>query len=196
MVTLNRIYTRTGDDGTTGLVGGERTKKTSLRVCAFGDVDELNCHIGICVTILADGSIPQLHDKLITIQNELFDIGSELATPAGQSWPGLPQTTALHVEQLESWIDELNSDLPELKSFVLPGGSLLNAQAHLARAVCRRAERAVLHLAETEPVSAEVARYLNRLSDLLFVMSRSAAHAIGTPEYLWVPGGKRPTLGK
>jgi cob(I)alamin adenosyltransferase len=194
MVTLNRIYTRTGDDGTTGLVGGERTKKTSLRVCAYGDIDELNCHIGICVTLLADGSIPELREMLITIQNELFDIGSELATPPGQSWPGLPQTTAEHVERLERWIDQLNAELPELKSFVLPGGTHLNAQAHLARAVCRRAERAVLTLAETEPVSPEVGRYLNRLSDLLFVMSRSAAHAAGTPEYLWVPGGQRPIV--
>jgi cob(I)alamin adenosyltransferase len=192
MVTLNRIYTRTGDDGTTGLVGGERVKKTSLRVCAYGDIDELNCHIGVCVTILADGSIQALHEKLITIQNELFDIGSELATPPGEAWPGLPQTTSLHVERLEKWIDELNSGLPELKSFVLPGGSPLNAHLHLARAVCRRAERAVLVLADTDPVSADILHYLNRLSDLLFVMSRSAAHAAGAQEYLWVPGGQRP----
>lgn len=191
MVTLNRIYTRTGDDGSTGLVGGARTRKNAARVEAYGDIDELNCALGVCVTIATSPAEAAIRDKLKIIQNELFDLGSELATPHGSSWPGMLKTEAIHVEKLERWIDELNAPLPELKSFVLPGGTLLNAHLHLARAVCRRAERAIISLDDSEPVSEQVLHYVNRLSDLLFVMSRAAAHLTGAKEFLWEPGASR-----
>jgi cob(I)alamin adenosyltransferase len=192
MVTLNKIYTRTGDDGLTGLVGGDRIKKTALRVCAYGDVDELNAHIGLCATLAAPAPTTTLHDKLVIIQNELFDIGSELACPAGSSSPSIPVTSPRQVTRLEQWIDELNVSLPVLQSFVLPGGTQLNAQLHIARTVCRRAERTVLSLHDVEGVHADTRHYINRLSDLLFVMSRSAASIVGTKEFLWVPGASRP----
>lgn len=192
MVTLNRIYTRTGDDGSTGLVGGARIRKNDPRVEAYGDVDELNCHIGICVTLATSPSESHIRERLVLIQNELFDLGSELATPFGAGWEGMPKTEASHVNRLETWIDELNEPLASLKSFVLPGGTPLNAQLHLARAVCRRAERAIISLNDLEKVSDHVIRYVNRLSDLLFVMSRAAAQAAGAQEFLWVPGGSRP----
>jgi len=192
MVTLNRIYTRTGDDGSTGLVGGARIRKNDPRVEAYGDVDELNCHIGICVTLATSPAESHIRERLVLIQNELFDLGSELATPFGAGWEGMPKTESSHVNRLESWIDELNEPLAELKSFVLPGGTLLNGQLHLARAVCRRAERAIIALNDIEQVSVHVIKYVNRLSDLLFVMSRAAAQAAGAQEFLWVPGGSRP----
>lgn len=192
MVTLNRIYTRTGDDGSTGLVGGARIRKNSPRVEAYGDIDELNCHIGICVTTATRPEEAHIREILVVLQNELFDLGSELATPFGAGWEGMPKTEQSHVARLEGWIDELNDSLVELKSFVLPGGTPLNAQLHLARAVCRRGERAILALNDIEPVSEHVVRYVNRLSDLLFVMSRAAAQVVGCQEFLWVPGGSRP----
>lgn len=194
MVTLNRIYTRTGDDGSTGLVGGARVRKDSLRVCAYGDVDELNAHLGACVTQVNQTTKPLIYDKLVTIQNELFDIGAELATPADSHWEGMLKATPEHSVRLESWIDQLNSALPTLQSFVLPGGTALAAQLHIARTVCRRAERKVITLDEHEPVSKSILQYLNRLSDLLFVMSRAVVVAEKVPEYLWVPGASRPGL--
>lgn len=191
MVTLNKIYTRTGDDGTTGLVGGARIKKNAIRVSAYGDIDELNTNLGLCVTLCVDTFLQPLRDKLTIIQNELFDIGSELASPAGTTNPSIPTTPPTQVDRLESWIDELNNSLPTLQSFVLPGGTLLNAHLHIARAVCRRAERSVLELHESESVNEHTRHYLNRLSDLLFVMSRSAAALAGSKEFLWVPGASR-----
>jgi cob(I)alamin adenosyltransferase len=191
MVTLNRIYTRTGDDGTTGLIGGARVKKNSIRVAAYGDIDELNSHIGLCVTLSLESSFPTLGDKLSIIQNELFDIGSELACPTGATSVSIPTTTSMQVDRLEDWIDELNGSLPILKSFVLPGGTPLNAHLHIARSVCRRAERSVLTLDDSEPVNEHTRHYLNRLSDLLFVMSRSAAAHLGSKEFLWIPGASR-----
>jgi cob(I)alamin adenosyltransferase len=133
-----------------------------------------------------------IREILVVLQNELFDLGSELATPFGAGWEGMPKTEQSHVARLEGWIDELNDSLVELKSFVLPGGTPLNAQLHLARAVCRRGERAILALNDIEPLSEHVVRYVNRLSDLLFVMSRAAAQVVGCQEFLWVPGGSRP----
>ncbi len=192
MVTLNRIYTRTGDDGSTGLVGGARTRKNSPRVEAYGDIDELNCLIGICVTLATDAREAGIRDKLKIIQNELFDLGSELATPHGSSWQGMLKTESTHVDRLERWIDEFNEVLPDLKSFVLPGGTPLNGHLHLARAVCRRAERAIVSLNDAEPLSDQVLHYVNRLSDLLFVMSRAAAQVAGASEFLWIPGASRP----
>ena len=191
MVTLNKIYTRTGDASTTGLVGGARIKKNALRVSAYGDIDELNSHIGLCVTLSSDSAVHVLRDKLIIIQNELFDIGSELACPSSTTDASIPTTTAEQVDRLETWIDELNVSLSTLQSFVLPGGTLLNAHMHIARCVCRRAERTILDLHDSEAVNEHTRHYLNRLSDLLFVMSRSAASAAGVKEFLWIPGASR-----
>lgn len=192
MVTLNKIYTRTGDDGTTGLVGGSRVKKTSIRVQAYGDIDELNSHIGLCATLSEPANLAPLRDKLVLIQNELFDIGSELACPSGSAMISIPTTTPAQVSRLEQWIDELNTNLPSLQSFVLPGGSVPNSQLHIARCVCRRAERSILSLHEVEPINEHARHYVNRLSDLLFVMSRAAASLTGAPESLWKPGASRP----
>jgi cob(I)alamin adenosyltransferase len=192
MVTLNKIYTRTGDDGTTGLVGGSRVKKASLRVQAYGDIDELNSHIGLCVTLCETKDLAPLKEKLLLIQNELFDIGSELACPAGSATPSIPTTTPAQVNRLEKWIDELNTDLPSLQSFVLPGGSVPNAYMHISRCVCRRAERSILSLQESEAINEHLRHYVNRLSDLLFVMSRAAASLTGAQESLWKPGASRP----
>lgn len=215
MVTLNRIYTRTGDQGFTRLVGGAPISKTAPRVWAYGEVDELNAHLGMCRTLISTPNrltvlynrlrarfssertssplrdLDAINSKLAVIQNELFDIGSELATPPGGEWPSMPKTAAEQVSRLESWIDEMNEHLPELKSFVLPGGTLLNAQLHIARTVCRRAERYVLALKHQEEVSELVVMYLNRLSDLLFVMSRYAARCANAREFLWIPGNSR-----
>jgi cob(I)alamin adenosyltransferase len=192
MVALTKIYTRTGDDGTTGLVGGSRIKKNATRVSAYGDIDELNSHLGLCATLCTESIFNTLRDKLSIIQNELFDVGSELASPAGATNPSIPTTTLQQVDRLERWIDELNVSLPTLQSFVLPGGTLLNAHLHISRAVCRRAERVVLELHDSEPVNEHTRHYLNRLSDLLFVMSRSAAALTRSKEFLWVPGASRP----
>ena len=191
MVTLNRIYTRTGDDGTTGLVGGARVKKTSGKVAAYGDVDELNSLLGVCQEHISAATAGLVKDKLTAIQNELFDIGAELATPADAHWEGMLKAGPEHVQRLEQWIDELNENLPTLTSFILPGGSPLAAQLHVARTVCRRAERSILALHEQEPVSQSILEYINRLSDLLFVMSRAVNYALSKPEVLWIPGGKR-----
>jgi cob(I)alamin adenosyltransferase len=192
MVALNKIYTRTGDDGSTGLVGGARVKKASRKVWAYGDVDELNAHLGLCLAFVNDATKGLIGEKLITIQNELFDIGAELATPTDAHWEGMLKATQQHVEKLEHWIDELNEPLPTLKSFILPGGSALAAQLHIARTVCRRAERSILLAHEQEPVSSSIREYMNRLSDLLFVMARAVLLADNQPEYLWAPGASRP----
>jgi cob(I)alamin adenosyltransferase len=192
MVKINKIYTRTGDEGDTGLVGGERVRKDSLRVAAYGDVDELNAILGWARTLSEKLQRGALTPKLTTIQNELFDLGAELATPPGTTWEGRLVINEQHGSRLEHWIDELVDGIPELRSFVLPGGSELNAALHLARTVCRRAERSVVTLMDTSPVSKALRVYLNRLSDLLFAMARYESHQSGCPEYLWVPGKDRP----
>ncbi len=174
---LTRIYTRTGDDGTTGLGTGERVAKDCPRVDAYGTVDELNSCIGL---VLATASLPPLIRGTLTgIQHRLFDLGSELAVP------GRDVILASDTTGLEAVLDELNADLPPLKDFVLPGGTPGAATCHLARAVCRRAERRVITLQRDEPVNAEAVRYLNRLSDLLFVMSRVLCRMDGGSEVIW-----------
>ena len=201
MVKINRIYTRTGDDGSTGLVGGDRVPKDSLRVEAYGEVDELNAALGIARTCAEKGlktenaekfrtKGAQLLEQISLLQNELFDLGAELATPPGKEWPTMATISASQVERLEHWIDDHTKDIPELRSFVLPGGTDLNASLHLARTICRRAERRVLTLSRHEKVSALALTYLNRLSDLLFAMARAESHRTGTAEYLWEPGRK------
>ena len=180
---LTKIYTRTGDDGTTGLGSGERVAKDCPRVEAFGTVDELNSCVGL---VLATPVLPpRIRDCLTGIQHRLFDLGGELAVP------GRDVILAGDSLSLEQVLDELNADLPPLKDFVLPGGTPGAAACHLARAVCRRAERRVITLQRTEPVNPESVRYLNRLSDLLFVMSRVLCRLDGGAEVIWKP---RPKL--
>jgi len=193
MVTLNRIYTRTGDQGETRLATGETVKKFDLRVEAYGAVDELNAVLGLAR--LAGGGRDPLDAMLGRIQNELFDLGADLATPDRPGKPlGYEALRILdgQVERLETEIDLLNGDLSPLTSFILPGGDPLACHLHLARTVCRRAEREAVRLAQTpnEPVSSAALKYLNRLSDLLFVMSRWA-NGLGAGDVLWTPGATR-----
>jgi len=188
-VHLTRIYTKTGDDGTTGLGDMSRTAKTSARVGAYGDVDETNAAIGVVIAG-ADDTLPAgIRDLLLQIQNDLFDVGADLCTPVrpDPAYPPLRVTDA-YVERLEQACDTFNAALPKLASFVLPGGTVAAAGLHVARTSARRAERSVWLLLEAEPeeTSTIPARYLNRLSDLLFILSR-AANPGG--DVLWQPGG-------
>lgn len=188
MVKLNKIYTKTGDDGTTGLVDGPRRQKDDLRVEAYGTVDETNAAIGLAR--LHSKDMARVDHALARIQNDLFDLGSDLATPGsdeGRAYKAL-RITARQTAWLESQIDTFNSTLAPLTSFILPGGTVLSAQLHMARTIARRAERLVVGLRREEPeVSEEVVRYLNRLSDLLFVLAR-LANGQGTKDVLWEPG--------
>ncbi|MEJ5250539.1 MAG: cob(I)yrinic acid a,c-diamide adenosyltransferase [Chthonomonadetes bacterium] len=177
-----RIYTRTGDNGTTGLLGGQRLSKDAPRVEAYGSVDELNAHIGLALTHLH--SHARLREMLQHVQNTLFVIGSELATPAGHKPPVEPVGDS-QVQELERWIDELEETLPRLRHFILPGGSPAAAVLHVARTVCRRTERRVVGLFHTEPGNTHIITYLNRLSDLLFVMARAVNAAEGVEDVIW-----------
>jgi cob(I)alamin adenosyltransferase len=192
MVKLNKIYTRTGDDGTTGLGSGERRKKYDLRVAAYGTLDEANAAIGIARLHTADDGT--LDAALSRIQNDLFDVGADLCTPGKGRGPDGARLTVTQpqVDWLESEIDRLNDELAPLKSFVLPGGSPAAAYLHLARTVCRRAERLIAELKDKpgESVGAEVLQYVNRLSDFLFVASRYA-NGKGARDVLWQPGQNR-----
>src|SRR4029079_9404597 len=173
---LSKIYTRTGDDGTTGLGDGTRVAKDSARVAAYGTVDELNSTIG---TVLAQDISADVREVMTQVQHCLFDLGGELCIP------GMAMIHEADVERLERTLDGFNENLPPLKDFILPGGGMAAACAHVARTVCRRAEREVVSLAHGESVRAEAIRYLNRLSDLLFVLARVLARASGHGEVLW-----------
>lgn len=173
---LSKIYTRTGDDGTTGLGDGSRVAKDSARVAAYGTVDELNSAIGMVLTNEIPATVNEL---LIQVQHDLFDLGGELCIP------GMEMVHAQDIDRLEHALDALNEDLPALKEFILPGGGIAAAHCHLARTICRRAERAVVTLAHREAVRAEAIGYLNRLSDLLFVIARVLARASGHGDVLW-----------
>jgi cob(I)alamin adenosyltransferase len=174
---LSKIYTRTGDDGTTGLANGERIDKADARVAAFGDVDETNSALGL---LLAEPELPHaIAASLTRVQHELFEIGAEL------SLPGYRQIVSEHVAQLERDLDALNDELPPLKEFVLPGGTRAAALCHLARTICRRAERSAWAASKLATLNPELLRYLNRLSDLLFVMARYLARRDGGQETLW-----------
>jgi cob(I)alamin adenosyltransferase len=187
-IALNRIYTRGGDKGQTSLVGGQRAPKNALRIECYGTVDELNAFVGVAhVTAAQELRTAKLAAILGRVQHELFNAGSILGTLPEDVGPQQPRVTSLEVEQLEREIDEANAELPALRSFVLPGGSRLNAELHVCRTVCRRAERLVVALAQGESVPAEVIQYLNRLSDALFVWSRWANHVLGAREVLWSP---------
>jgi cob(I)alamin adenosyltransferase len=177
---LSKIYTRTGDDGTTGLANGERVAKADSRVAAFGDVDETNSALGLLLT--EPGLPAPVRASLTRIQHELFEIGAEL------SLPGYIAITPEHVTRLENDLDALNAELPPLKEFVLPGGTRAAATCHLARTICRRAERSAWTANALTALNPELLRYLNRLSDLLFVVARCLARQDGGQEVLWQRG--------
>lgn len=190
MVRLNKIYTRTGDDGSTGLIGGERVGKDDLRIEAYGTVDELNAALGVLHVPLDTGGsrTATLLPKLLGIEQSLFDLGASLAARPASRWPGMPTVTQADVDWLERDIDAMNTELQPLQSFVLPGGGAAVAQCHVARTVCRRAEREALRLSRQEPVDPVEIKYLNRLSDWLFVAGRWVGHRLGEAEVLWQPG--------
>jgi len=180
---LTKIYTRTGDDGSTGLGGGQRVQKDSARIEAYGTVDELNSALGVAV---AAGLDNELSAMCARIQNDLFDAGSDLCVlEEDKKKYKIPQIGEAHVKRLEEWIDKLQESLGPLENFILPGGSMGSAQLHVARCVCRRAERCVLSLKRGEPVGAQVLVYLNRLSDLLFVMARFENLKKNCPDIQW-----------
>lgn len=183
MVHINRVYTRGGDNGTTALGGGQRVNKDTLRIEAYGTVDELNSVIGV---VAAAGLHESMRPQFFVIQQVLFNVGSDLCILEEDkkrfAAPGIEQR---HVDELEQWIDAWNEDLEPLKSFVLPGGDMAAAQLHVARTVCRRAERITIALSREEPVGEFVIPYLNRLSDLLFVASRYQAKLAGVGDILW-----------
>jgi len=195
-IRINRVYTRGGDCGETSLVGGQRVAKDSIRIESYGTVDELNAVLGIVriASRLTPGGEKAENSRLDTlldrIQNDLFNLGSDLATLSGDRHPKQPIVEARHVAELESEIDFFNEGLPELTSFVLPGGGPVGAFLHQARTVCRRAERSITRLAREEAIGEHCLPYLNRLSDLLFVLSRWAARMRGEGETLWDP--RRP----
>ena len=184
---LDKIYTKVGDKGSTLLATGQRVAKSSLRIEAYGTVDELNAQLGM----LRDLSLKELNEhpiitQLFTIQNELFDIGAELASLPSPQNPSNPCHINMEsVERLEQEMDQANENLPPLKNFVLPGGNTLNSQAHICRCICRRAERSTVRLHDEDSVRPEVRIYLNRLSDWLFIMSRLISHELSVPEVLW-----------
>jgi cob(I)alamin adenosyltransferase len=179
---LSRIVTRTGDAGTTGLADGRRVSKHDERIAALGDVDELNSHLGL---LLTEPLPAPVHALLIAIQNDLFDLGGELALPERA------QVDESHVLRLDEAIVELNAQLPPLREFVLPGGTRAAALAHVCRTVCRRAERSLVRLAQRDPLSPYLGQYLNRLSDLLFILARQLNRSAGQPEPTWRGPGKR-----
>lgn len=195
-VTINRVYTRHGDQGTTGLVGGQRVAKDDLRIEAYGTVDELNAFVGAARQTAAEmlagepprkADVAALADTLARVQHELFNLGSILATLPEDVHPKQPRVTQAEIDLLEAEMDACQKELAPLRSFVLPGGTRLNADLHVCRTVCRRAERCAVRLAHATEVDPLAVAYLNRLSDALFVWSRWASHLAGTEEWLWDP---------
>ncbi|MCB9680865.1 MAG: cob(I)yrinic acid a,c-diamide adenosyltransferase [Alphaproteobacteria bacterium] len=192
---ITKVYTRVGDKGTTRLVGGAEIAKDHARIEAYGTVDELNTILGLARTFNARSEVDAdvvatLDATLAHLQNDLFNVGADLATPAADRWPGMIRVDADDATRLEGWIDTYNADLPPLKEFILPGGGPVGAFLHQARTVCRRAERRVVTLQHTaDDVGDGCMVYLNRLSDLLFVLSRWAAKALGETEYFWSKPG-------
>ncbi len=190
---ITKVYTRTGDKGLTGLADGTRLPKNAPRIAAYGTVDELNSILGLVRTFISTGpteSRERVEEMLKQVQHDLFDLGADLATPAGVE--GALRIAPEAVGQLEAWIDSLNEDLPPLREFILPGGGPVGSFLHQARTVCRRGERDVLSLMDQTPdIGWGSIRYLNRLSDFLFVLGRWAAAALGEPEHFWERGRSR-----
>ncbi|HEX5814781.1 MAG TPA: cob(I)yrinic acid a,c-diamide adenosyltransferase [Methylomirabilota bacterium] len=196
-ISITRVYTRTGDRGETALVGGARVPKDSPRIVAYGTLDELNAAVGLARVfnaerLAAGGPVRERHawldDVLRRIQNQIFDLGSELATPPAAAYEGMFRVGEAEVTELEQLMDRCQQDLAPLKSFVLPGGGRIQGFLHQARTVCRRAEREVLALSRAEPIGEWPLRYVNRLSDLFFVLGRWVGKHMGEPEYLWERG--------
>lgn len=187
---ITRVYTRKGDGGETALAGGQRVPKDGARLEAYGTVDELNAFVGSARATVRESGEPEvavLEPILLRVQHELFNLGSILATLPEDVHPKQARVTQTEIGQLEVEMDRMNAELPPLRSFVLPGGGRLNADLHVCRTVCRRAERVTVALARVESIPPEAIRYLNRLSDAFFVWSRWASHVTGTPETLWEP---------
>ncbi len=187
---ITKVYTRTGDAGQTRLAGGQQVWKDCVRVEAYGTVDELNASIGLVRALNAEvaaktAATTQLEEDLRWVQNKLFDVGSILATAPGQTFPNMPTVTTQDVTKLEQIIDRCQEELAPLKEFILPGGGKVSATLHQARTICRRAERICIRLSRDEPVAAELNKYLNRLSDALFVWARWVSKTQGEPEFLW-----------
>lgn len=180
-----KIYTKTGDSGETALFGGERVPKDALRISAYGSVDELNSVLGVIASLEPH---PTLSKTIALVQKQLFELGADLATPIAHKNPVIPRIRKRHATALERIIDRLEGTLPPLKTFILPGGTLVASHLHMARTVCRRAERMVVRLSRNEDIGEDVIVYLNRLSDLLFVMARYANHADRHEEVKWVSG--------
>ena len=184
---LSRIYTKTGDQGETGLVGGQRVAKDAQRIEVFGTVDELNSFVGLARISARESGLNELESIFERIQHELFNLGSVLATLPQDLHPNQPRITKETIEQLEREIDQYNATLPALRSFVLPGGSRICAELHVCRTVCRRAERTLVTMKHAEEIPIEAMLYLNRLSDAMFVWSRWVNQALGVEEALWQP---------
>ena len=192
-VRITRVYTRTGDDGTTALVGGARVPKDAKRIAAYGAIDELNASLGLARVFneerLAEGEGHQwLDDVLRRLQNELFDLGSELATPEDAVYEGMFRFSEQEVKALERLMDQCQKELEPLKSFILPGGGRIGGFLHQCRTICRRAERDILALSREEPLNPCLLKYVNRLSDVFFVLSRWVGKRLGEKEYLWERG--------
>ena len=192
----SRLYTRSGDDGTTGLFGGARVSKDHPRVEAYGAVDELNAAVGLAAAEAARAPRSPVSEQILRIfadlQSRLFDIGADLATPEGAKHEAkILRISEEQVAEVEKWIDELDAGNAPMKSFVMPGGTDLAGRLHLARTICRRAERAMIHLRHSEPVSDGATIYINRVSDMLFAMARRVNKEAGVPDVPWVPAKKR-----
>ena len=184
---IHRVYTRRGDQGETSLAGGQRVPKDGARIEAYGTVDELNSFLGAARVTATEAGLLPMAAILLRVEHELFNLGSILATLPEDVHPRQARVTDAEVARLESEMDRMNADLPPLRSFVLPGAGRLGTELHICRTVCRRAERATVALGRVESVPPEAVRYLNRLSDALFVWSRWASHVTDTPETLWEP---------
>jgi cob(I)alamin adenosyltransferase len=187
---ITKVYTKTGDKGKTRLAGGQSVWKDHARVEAYGTVDELNAAVGLVGALLRDdmdaaSAMAPVQQELRWVQNKLFDIGGLLATASGQAFPNMPRVDMQDVKRLEKQIDGWQKDLEPLKEFILPGGGRVASALHLARTICRRAERCCVHLHQEEPVDPAILTYLNRLSDALFVLARWMAHRLGEKEVLW-----------
>ncbi len=188
MIRINRVYTKTGDNGSTGLIGGDRVSKDHIRIECYGAVDELNASLGLVVTQAQHNNIHKdLIPILLTTQNQLFNIGAELATPDRKRRENMPCVNAKDINDLESHIDHFNENLPDLTSFILPGGGFVSSYLHLSRTICRRTERLTVTLHNKTHEHKTIVEYLNRLSDALFVFGRWASHQENLPEPLWVP---------
>ena len=190
-ITINRVYTRKGDTGDTYLIGGHKVSKDSLRVSAFGEIDELNANLGNCIFLMDESVFKNIKSELLTIQHELFNLGNMIAVNSENFLEGMPKIDSKSIDCLEDKIEVYNKNLPTLNSFVLPGGSELSIKFHIVRTICRRCERLVVKLSKTDDLDPIIIAYLNRLSDLFFVMSRWCNFIVEKKEITWNPNFKK-----